>query len=108
MTSFDAFSPDYQTARQRLREMASRLGWQQEVHPVDVLGPDGNVLTMDVASSTNHAAHATVVVSSGVHGVEGFFGSAVQLGLLERWRRDGIPSPHVRCVFLHALNPYGF
>src|SRR5262245_12648489 len=108
MTSFDAFSPDYHTARHRFREAAARLGWQQEVHPIDPVGPGGSELTMDVASSLGREAQSTVIVSSGVHGVEGFFGSAVQLGLLDCWHRDGPPSPGVRCVFLHGLNPFGF
>jgi hypothetical protein len=47
-----------------------------------------------------------LVVSSGIHGVEGFFGSAVQLALLTEWA--AIEPPAVKCVFLHGLNPYGF
>jgi len=44
-------------------------------------------------------------MSSGIHGVEGFFGSAVQLALLEQWAST--PPPPIKCVFLHGLNPYG-
>jgi hypothetical protein len=49
-----------------------------------------------------------VIVSSGLHGVEGYFGTAVQLALLgdENLLRS-LPRG-VRLVFLHALNPYGF
>lgn len=47
-----------------------------------------------------------LVVSSGVHGVEGFFGSSVQLSLLEKWRDTTLP--RTKCVFLHGLNPHGF
>lgn len=47
-----------------------------------------------------------LVVSSGIHGVEGFFGSAVQVALLEEWAAVG--PPPVTCLFLHSLNPYGF
>ncbi len=42
----------------------------------------------------------------GLHGVEGFFGSAVQLACLEHWLSAEAPS--VKYVFLHGLNPYGF
>jgi len=43
-----------------------------------------------------------------MHGVEGFFGSAVQLALLREWagRKDALPA--VRLVLLHGLNPFGF
>ena len=64
---------------------------------------------MDVAISPS-APHGdrAVVVSSGLHGVEGPFGSAVQLAWLERLR-DGLALPAgVRCVLVHALNPYGY
>ncbi len=69
-------------------------------------GPTGEDLTIDVASFSRDDMDRTLVVSSGVHGIEGFFGSAVQLALMERWALHGPPS--VRCLFLHGLNPYGF
>jgi hypothetical protein len=49
-----------------------------------------------------------LVLSSGIHGVEGFLGSAVQLGVLEDWigRKGSLPA--ARCVLLHGLNPFGF
>ena len=46
-----------------------------------------------------------LVVSSGIHGVEGFLGSAIQCCLLEEWAHA---PPPIRCVLLHALNPFGF
>ena len=63
-------------------------------------------MTIDVASSATEDADNVLVISSGLHGVEGFFGSAVQTMVLERWASSA--SPPVRCVLLHALNPYGF
>jgi hypothetical protein len=102
----EAFSPDYATARQRFRQAASRLGWQLEDHPIGVAGPGGDPLTLDVACSPSSDAGRVLVVSSGVHGVEGFFGSAVQVGLLERW--GSRPVGPLKCVFLHGLNPFGF
>src|SRR5262249_47705569 len=47
-----------------------------------------------------------LVVWSGLDGVEGFFGSAVQLNLMRRWMDVALRG--VRVVFLHSLNPYGF
>jgi hypothetical protein len=77
-----------------------------EAHPIGVAGPAGGELTIDVACSPSQGADKSLVVSSALHGVEGFFGSAVQLGLLEQWAsRSAAP---VRCVFLHGLNPFGF
>ncbi len=100
------FSPDYMTAQDRFRDAVTCLGWQLESHPIGVAGPIGEELTIDVGYSQTTALDCALVISSGLHGVEGFFGSAVQLELLEQWAQ-GTP-PDLNCIFLHGLNPYGF
>jgi len=102
------FSPDYSTARHRFREAAGRLGWKLEAHPIDATGPNAEQLTIDVALSPGNGSEQALVVSSGVHGVEGFFGSAIQLGLLEQWSIQPGSLPVIRCLFLHGLDPFGF
>ena len=47
-------------------------------------------------------------MSSGVHGVEGFFGSAVQLAWLSRQAAGERPPNDGAVVLIHAVNPYGF
>lgn len=106
--SVTSFSANYSEARRRFREAAAALGWQLESVPVDVTGPDGSELTIDVACSTLQPPDKVLVISSGVHGVEGFFGSAVQTALLEHWAANNSAAPQIRCVFLHAVNPFGF
>jgi hypothetical protein len=106
MSVAQAFSPDYARARHRFRQAASRAGWSLEAHPIGVAGPTGGELTIDVACSPTQGTDKSLIVSSGLHGVEGFFGSAVQLGLLEQWVSQS--APPVRYVFLHGLNPFGF
>ncbi|RLS56495.1 MAG: DUF2817 domain-containing protein [Planctomycetota bacterium] len=106
MNPSELFSPDYFTARERFRQAAIRLGWQLETQPIDAVGPQGEVLTIDVGLSVGTNSDKVLVVSSGLHGVEGLFGSAVQLALLEHWAEGSLPA--VRCVFFHGLNPYGF
>ncbi len=101
----DPFSPDYPTARGRFRTAAQSSDWRLDAQEVSARGPGGEPLWIDSAISPSRDASRTLVVSSGLHGVEGFFGSAVQIALLDRWRSN---PPAVRCVLLHALNPYGF
>ena len=100
------WSDDYVEARSRFHQAASHVGWQLESHPVDTLGPRGEQLTIDVAYSTAGDPGRVLVVSSGIHGVEGFFGSAVQLALLGQW--SAAPPSRIKYVFLHGLNPFGF
>jgi Protein of unknown function (DUF2817) len=108
VSALSAYSPDYATARRRFRELATRLGWEQEAHPIEIPSSDGQQLTIDVATSPGRDSGKAVVISSGLHGVEGFFGSAVQIGVLGQWAQRNGPPPGIRYLFLHALNPYGF
>lgn len=102
------FPPDYATSRIRFREAAKRLGWVSYQQRIEGSGPNGEELTIDSASSPNALAKNVVIISSGLHGVEASFGSAVQLAVMEEWQQGiGLPSC-VRCVFLHGLNPHGY
>lgn len=108
MDTATLFSPDYATARARIREAAGRLGLELESHAIAEKGPHGEDLAIDVIIHPGVRPDRTLVLSSGIHGVEGFPGSAVQLGLLEQWMAGTEPLPGVRCVLLHGLNPFGF
>jgi hypothetical protein len=102
------FPPDYLTSREQFREAAKRLGWSLHSQPIPCTGPGGEDLSIDAAISPNHNADRVLVVSSGLHGVEAPFGAAVQLAAMADWNNDIGPPAGVRCVFIHALNPYGF
>ena len=98
------FSRSYDEARYRFIAAAGAADATLHAYALDATSSAS--LSIDVAIIG--AAHdPAVVVSSGVHGVEGFFGSAVQLALLERLREDGHRG-NMRYVLIHAVNPYGF
>ncbi|MCO8122336.1 M14 family metallopeptidase [Stieleria sp. TO1_6] len=63
-------------------------------------------LAIDVATLGPDDAPA-LVLTSAVHGIEGFFGSAVQLALLERFTSSP-PIEGLRYVLVHGINPFGF
>jgi hypothetical protein len=98
------FSPDYFTARNRFREAAVRAGARLETLPLLAKGPGGVQLGIDVAWAGADPPRRLLLHSSGLHGVEGFAGSAIQLRLLE-----DLPSlsPGTALVVAHVLNPYG-
>lgn len=100
------YSHDYPTAQRSFREATSNSGWSLESHAIGVTGPDGNELTFDVACSTSGDPGQVLVISSGIHGVEGYFGSAVQMGMLDEWSQRKMPQAKI--VLLHGLNAYGF
>jgi len=106
MTTHD-FPSDYFTARDRFRDLAQRAGWTLHQHTIAALGPQGEPLTIDTAIHAPPSAQRTVMVSSALHGVEGFLGSTLQCAVLEQSITSSLPSD-VRIVLVHALNPYGY
>jgi Protein of unknown function (DUF2817) len=101
------FSPDYFTAKSRWRSAANRLGCRLESHEINAASPINDPLTIDVAILGNPLAHKTIVISSGLHGVEGLFGSAVQLALLEQSLPNRKLGSDLAIVMIHLLNPFG-
>lgn len=100
----DFFSPDYRTARQRFLEAAHAAGAACQALPLDARGPAGEALTIDIAWLGHPSPRRALVHTSGLHGVEAFAGSAIQLRLLAQppvIRSDGA------LVLVHVLNPFG-
>lgn len=102
---FNPFSKTYEEARQRFRDAASAIGAQLLSYPVDVDASED--ISIDVAICGQMDADSAVVVSSGCHGVEGYFGSAIQLAWLKNVASYGTALDR-RCVLIHSINPYGF
>ena len=101
-------SDSYFEAREIFRTRAESAGWRLEAHPLKAAGPGGETLTIDIAVKGSVQPRRAVVVSSGTHGVEGFFGSGVQRAFLERPEVvDGLEED-AAMLLVHAVNPYGF
>lgn len=104
----EAFSNDYVRARARFREAAARAGFELLAYPIGKAGPFGEELTVDVAVRGPTRAAQVLVISSGTHGIEGYFGSAVQLTALSKLFSERAPKTSFAVVLIHAVNPYGF
>src|SRR5437879_4302877 len=94
------FFPDYFAARHRFREMAATAGGRPETIPLDAKGPSGEGLGIDIAWFGAANPRSVLLHSSGLHGVEGFAGSAIQLQLL-----DDLPKlpKDAALIAVHAL-----
>ncbi len=98
------FSPDYRTARCRFRGAVEGRGGHLISLKLEARGPDDSELTIDLGWFGSLRPRDLLVVSSGLHGVEGFAGSATQLQFLHHLQ----PPPSNGAVLLvHCLNPYG-
>lgn len=104
-----SFSQTYADARQKFLQSCTTAGLEVESHLHPLSGSDGEQLALDVAFSGSPTAANLLVLSSGVHGVEGYCGSAIQVDhlrnndWLERCRHHDLA-----VLYLHAINPYGF
>lgn len=99
------FSPDYATARSRFREAVDAGGGAREVLPLEAKGPAGEELTVDIGWFGAARPEQALLHVCGVHGVEGFAGSAIQLAALAGG--EFAPSPGEAMIWVHGLNPYG-
>lgn len=101
------FSADYAAARQNFLDAAGDAGATIESFQNPCSGPENQQLFTDLALLGPVDAKHALVLISGTHGVEGFAGSGVQVGLLREGVADRL-GPNTRLVMIHALNPYGF
>jgi len=103
----DVTPADYFEARRRFIDAAHVLNAWTQAYPIAATGPRGEPLTLDIAYLGPGQPRRLLIVSSGTHGVEGFAGSAIQLGFLRRYgaatRKEG-----VGLLMVHAVNPYGY
>lgn len=117
MNTESYFSPDYATARRRFRAAAERAGAFLDTLGWGLKGPNGKPLGIDIAVYKNGGGRSLrrtrrlLLHTSGVHGIEGFAGSAIQLALLEDLAnssglRSELPKD-AALVFVHIVNPYG-
>lgn len=101
----DFFSPDYHSARARFRSGVLANSGQIESILLDAKSPHGEDLTIDIGCFGSPEPRRVFIHSSGLHGVEGFAGSAIQAA----WLEDGMPNlpPDGAIILVHAMNPFG-
>ena len=100
------FKPSYAEADRAFVAAAKGAGARLESFALDLRGPDDELLATRVAHFGSEDASKLLIVQSGTHGIEGYVGSAAQLG----WIREGhqqLP-PDVGVLLVHAINPHGF
>ncbi|MDZ4825194.1 MAG: DUF2817 domain-containing protein [Actinomycetota bacterium] len=96
----------YEECRARFRRAGADAGLEVEALRLDARGPDDLELSIDAVTIGAARPERALVVLSGVHGVEGFVGSAAQIDLLGRVDPTGWPTD-VGVVVVHAVNPWG-
>jgi hypothetical protein len=98
------FDASYSDARARFLQAAESVQVPVESIQIAALGPDGDRLAIDVATIGADRPKRALIHISGMHGIDGFAGSAVQCAFLNR-----LPRVHQEDAILlvHISNPYG-
>lgn len=99
------FSTDYAQARQRFRTAVTSKQGELSTLKLDAKGPAQEDLTIDIGWFGSSRPKRVLLHTSGLHGIEGFAGSAIQLECIER--EDFNLSEDDAVIFVHILNPYG-
>lgn len=99
------FSRDYAEAREKFCRAAALRGLTVDSYVLPLAGASGETLATDVVFDGPRDAARLVILISGVHGVEGYCGSAIQSGVLGL---GPITAPDTAVLHIHAINPYGF
>jgi hypothetical protein len=104
----DHFPQDYRAARGAFIAAceASDLGVTSRLNS-GAKGRHGEDLFLDTTTIGPREARKALLLMSGTHGVEGYFGSGVETGMLREGLAARVPRD-TKLVVLHALNPYGF
>ena len=111
MSASHYFSKDYFQARDRFIKSINELKGQghqvsHDVLTLDCIGPNQENLCIDIATIGSIDSDNLLLYSSGIHGVEGFAGSAIQLSVLDQLKNAN-PITDYCIVLIHIINPYG-
>jgi hypothetical protein len=99
-------SDSYNEARGNFLRACGQAGVEVTSYPHPLKSPDGQELATDVARFGAPDASKLLIMVSGVHGVEGFSGSATQVGWIEQKRYNSLPDD-VAVLMIHLINPWG-
>ena len=105
------FSDSYEDAREKFISLARAAGAELYEYPICIRRNEA--LTTNVAIIRGASSGRVIIHLSGVHGQEGYAGSAVQAAALNYFARQSDSSgnkfvPNMTIVFIHAVNPFGF
>ncbi|ORM63603.1 DUF2817 domain-containing protein [Pantoea rodasii] len=98
--------PHYPSQRARFLAAVERQNGVATAYEHPLPGPLGEKLFTDVAVIGDPSASKLMMIISGTHGVEGYYGSDSQIDWLNRFTLSTLPAD-TAIVLLHLINPWG-
>jgi len=108
ISSEDHVSKTYEEARERFLLAAKARGAKIDGHSIEARSQQDRELSIDTAYLGPESPRSVLAISSGIHGVEGFAGSAIQHQLLREQLSEMKFGAECGLLLVHALNPFGF
>ncbi|MCZ8342887.1 MAG: M14 family metallopeptidase [Leptospira sp.] len=110
MTHFESyFKSSYSEAQaeflERCKKLKEKFPFSKE-YSIHLEAIDRDI-PIFVLKKTEKQSTKLILVSSGVHGVEGYYGSAMQSLVMDEYLSGKI-SVQSDTMFIHAINPFGF
>ena len=101
------FANTYTGSRRKFQQACLQAGIEIEHYVHTLRGINDEELATDVARIGPQDAETIIFLTSATHGVEGFGGSGVQVGMLLDEKRPLLPDG-TALVLIHGVNPFGF
>jgi hypothetical protein len=101
-------SDSYDEARQRFLVAAGNRGASIDGYAITARSLGGDELSIDTAYLGPDSPRSVLAISSGIHGAEGFAGSAIQHQLLRDQLTELQLGSDCGLLLVHGLNPFGF
>ncbi|UCG27127.1 MAG: DUF2817 domain-containing protein, partial [Bacteroidales bacterium] len=105
------FQNSYETCRDAFRKQTERIKTKLDSVEIFAVRVESNLdtaLTIDFCYiPAQKEKHRLLILSSGIHGIEGFTGSAIQQMFMQEFTSpENFESMGI--LLIHAMNPYGF
>jgi len=105
------FSETYEECRENFRKEVAELSGKYdsvELGSINVASEIDSDLTVDWCYiPAQKEKQKLVVLNSGLHGIEGYTGNAIQLMFIEEVLKEE-QLDNIGILFIHGINPYGF
>lgn len=96
------YKETFEESREAFLALARSTGGELRSHPIKDLSFESLYLP-----PTSGKKEKLLILTSGIHGIEGYTGSALQRTFLAN-DFFGLKDPHLGILIIHGINPYGF
>jgi predicted deacylase len=107
MSYSEYFHNSYEECRRAFLSAAKKVNLPATVETIPVNESEENLFT-DIIHIKNTGVNPLVIINSGLHGVEGYVGSALQLVVLDQIINGKLNTSGMDLLLVHAVNPWGF